>query len=256
MGDSSRVTRALLSTTRPIAIAHRGGAKLRPENTLAAFDHAVSLGVSACECDVHLSSDDEVVVIHDATLDRTTKAKGPVGARTARELAEIGVPRLAELLDRHRGTEWIVEIKGERPDLAERTVRVLRDVHAVDRVVVGSFSQLSLDAVRRLAPELATGASSREARAAARRALFRWPWGRPRFRALQVPFRLRGREVFGESFVRQARRASIAVHVWVVDEPSDMRRLLSWGVSGLISDRPDVAMREISARGARESPPR
>ena len=241
---------------KPLNIAHRGGAALRPENTLAAFDHAVSLGVAACECDVHLSSDDEVVVIHDATLDRTTKARGSVSARTARELAEVGVPRLADLLDRHRGTEWIVEIKGERPDLAERTVRVLRDVRAVDRVLIGSFSQVSLDAVRRAAPEVATGASSREARAAARRALVRWPWGRPPFQALQVPFRVRGREVFGESFVRHARGASIAVHVWVVDDPSDMRRLLSWGVTGLISDRPDIAMREISARAARGSPPR
>jgi glycerophosphoryl diester phosphodiesterase len=253
MADS---TRALVSLAHPIAIAHRGGAKLRPENSPAAFDHAVSLGVTACECDVHLSSDGEVVVIHDATLDRTTNATGPVSARTARELADLGVPRLAELLDRHRGVEWIVEIKGARPDLAERTVGVLRDLDAIDRVIVGSFSQRSLDAVRQIAPKVATGASSREAHAAARRALFRLPWGRRPFQALQVPFRVRGREVFGESFVRQARRASVPLHVWVVDEPSDMRRLLSWGVTGLISDRPDIALREISARGAPESRPR
>lgn len=250
------MTSGLLSLADPIAIAHRGGAKLRPENSAAAFDHAVSLGVTACECDVHLSSDGEVVVIHDATLDRTTKATGSVSARTARELAEIGVPRLAELLDRHRGVEWIVEIKGDSPDLAARTVAVLRDLNAIDRVLVGSFSQVSLDAVRGMAPQLATGASSREAHAAARRALFRLPWGRPRFQTLQVPFRVRGREIVGESFVRQARRASIPVHVWVVDEPSDMRRLLSWGVTGLISDRPDLALREINARGAPESRPR
>lgn len=250
------MTSGLRSLADPIAIAHRGGARLRPENSAAAFDHAVSLGVTACECDVHLSSDGEVVVIHDATLDRTTNAQGSVSARTARELANIGVPRLAELLDRHRGVEWIVEIKGERPDLAERTVGVLRDLHAVDRVVVGSFSQLSLDTVRRIAPNIATGASSREAHAAARRALLRLPWGRRRFQTLQVPFRVRGREIFGESFVREARRASIPVHAWVVDEPSDMRRLLSWGVTGLISDRPDIALREINARGAPESRPR
>jgi glycerophosphoryl diester phosphodiesterase len=246
---------ALLSLA-PIVVAHRGGAKLRPENTFAAFDHAVSLGVAACECDVHVSSDDEVVVIHDATLDRTTNAKGPVAGRTARELADVGVPRLADLLDRHRGVEWIVEIKGERPEVAARTVRVLRDANAVDRVVVGAFSQVVLDAVRKIAPGVATGASSREARAAARRAWFHMPWGRRPFQALQVPFRVRGREVFGEAFVRQARHASIPVHVWVVDEPDDMRRLLSWGVSGLITDRPDLALREITARGALESPRR
>src|SRR5690606_17160459 len=98
----------------------RGGAGLRPENTMAAFEHAVSLGVDAVECDVHLARDGEVVVIHDDTLDRTTDARGPVSALTAAELARvdagasfvdasggapwrgagIGVPRLADLLDR------------------------------------------------------------------------------------------------------------------------------------------------------------
>src|SRR5512134_2212691 len=75
----------LLSLTDVAAIAHRGGARLRPENTLAAFDHALSLGVDALECDVHLSRDGEPVVIHDPTLDRTTEASGPVAARTAAE---------------------------------------------------------------------------------------------------------------------------------------------------------------------------
>jgi glycerophosphoryl diester phosphodiesterase len=81
--DASR----LLSLTDVTAIAHRGGSKLRPENTMVAFDHAVAIGADAIECDVHLSHDGEVVVIHDPTLDRTTDATGPVSARTARELA-------------------------------------------------------------------------------------------------------------------------------------------------------------------------
>ena len=68
------------------AIAHRGGSKLRPENTMAAFDHAVTLGVDALECDVHLSRDGEVVVIHDPTLDRTTDGRAGLGL-TAAELA-------------------------------------------------------------------------------------------------------------------------------------------------------------------------
>ena len=81
--------RRLLSLTEPAVIAHRGGSKLRPENTLAAFDHAASLGVDGLECDVHLSRDGEPVVIHDPTLDRTTDASGPVSALTADELARV-----------------------------------------------------------------------------------------------------------------------------------------------------------------------
>ncbi len=79
----------LLSLDHLNVIAHRGGSKLRPENTLAAFDHAVTLGVDAIECDVQLSRDGEVVVIHDATLDRTTDARGPVSSLSAAELGRV-----------------------------------------------------------------------------------------------------------------------------------------------------------------------
>src|SRR5579864_8516667 len=80
---------ALLALDRVVAIAHRGGSRLRPENTLAAFDHAMTLGVDGLECDVHLSRDGDVVVIHDATLDRTTDASGPVVARSVGELRQV-----------------------------------------------------------------------------------------------------------------------------------------------------------------------
>src|SRR5689334_9788482 len=123
----------LVSLTDLVAIAHRSGSKLRPENTAVAFEHAAALGVHGFECDVHLSRDGEAVVIHDPTLDRTTDATGPVGALTAAELARVdagyrfneaagfpfrgkagGVPRLAELLRSHRDRPWIIEIKGDR----------------------------------------------------------------------------------------------------------------------------------------------
>src|SRR5438874_310131 len=79
----------LLSLSRVVVIAHRGGSKLRPENTMAAFDYGFALGADAVECDVHLSRDGEVVVIHDSTLDRTTDSTGPVAGLTADELARV-----------------------------------------------------------------------------------------------------------------------------------------------------------------------
>src|SRR5262245_7223078 len=128
----------LVSLTDLVAIAHRGGSKLRPENTAVAFEHASTLGVDGFECDVHLSKDGEPVVIHDPTLDRTTDATGPVRALTAAELARVdaghhfnpvagfpfrgkagGVPRLVDLLSRHRDLPWIIEIKGDRTETAE-----------------------------------------------------------------------------------------------------------------------------------------
>src|SRR5437660_4182396 len=135
-----------LSLSRLTAIAHRGGSKLRPENTLAAFDHAAPLGVDALECDVHLSRDRELVVIHDATLERTTDARGPVSSMTAAELARVdagfhftadgrqpfrdagcGVPTLHQLLDRYRDRMLIIEIKGDDPQVATHTIGVIRE---------------------------------------------------------------------------------------------------------------------------------
>src|SRR5262245_33001806 len=135
---------SLLSTSVPVAIAHRGGSLLRPENTLVAFEHAVGLGVDALECDVHLSRDGDAVVIHDATLERTTDATGPVSAHRADELARAdaayhfgtngtfpfrgqghGVPRLSELLHRCPGIPIVIEIKGDDRRVADRVVDLL-----------------------------------------------------------------------------------------------------------------------------------
>ena len=260
----SELVEPLLNLSRLATIAHRGGARLRPENTLAAFDQAVALGVDALECDVHLSRDGEVVVIHDPTLDRTTDARGPVAAMTANELARVdagfhfdpaagfpyrgrglGVPRLHELLERYRDRPLIVEIKGDAPATAERAIGVIREHDAASRVIVGGFNQPVLDAVRRLLPDLVTSASSREVRHALTRSHFWLAPRRPVFRLFQMPFRLHGRQMFRRSFVRAARRARLPVQAWIVDEPADMRRLIDWGVTGIISDRPDLALAVI-----------
>lgn len=253
---------ALLALDRVVAIAHRGGSRLRPENTLAAFDHAITLGVDGLECDVHLSSDGDVVVIHDETLDRTTSGTGAVAARTAAELARvdagfrfgeadgfpwrgrnIGVPRLAELLTRHADVPVIVEIKGSDPEVGRRALAVIRECRAERRVILAGFSQIVLDEIRRLAPEIPTSASRLEAQSAFTRAKLWLPVKPTPARVFQVPFRYNGREVFGRRFVQAARRGGTPVQAWVVDDPDDMTRLVAMGVTGLISDRPDIAVR-------------
>jgi glycerophosphoryl diester phosphodiesterase len=250
-----------VSLGRVVAVAHRGGSKLRPENTIAAFEHGLALGADAIECDVHLSRDGDVVIIHDPTLDRTTDATGLVVERTARELAEVdagyrfgadagfgyrgrgfGVPRLADVLERFGTQPVVIEIKGDRLETAERTLDVIGRAGAADRVIVGGFNQAVLDVVREHAPEIVTSASLDEARAAIA-AGEAWEPGRaPVFQLFQVPFRLDGQQRFGEPFVRAARRAGLPVHAWIVDTPDDMRELLAWGVTGIISDRPDLAV--------------
>jgi glycerophosphoryl diester phosphodiesterase len=96
--------------------------------------------------------------------------------------------------------------------------------------------------VRRLSPELVTSASSPESYSALRRSYFCMRPRRPAFQLFQVPVRLRGKPILTRRFVRTARRAGLPVQVWVVDEIAEMRRLIDWGVTGIISDRPDRAM--------------
>ena len=252
----------LLSLTEVTAIAHRGGSRLRPENTLAAFDHAVELGVDALECDVHLSSDGEPVVIHDPTLDRTTDATGPVAGRSAIELSRVdagaqfgatdgrpfrgaglGVPLLATLLDRYRDLPIVVEIKGEDVSVAERALAVVRESGALDRVIFGGFSGVVLDAIRRLAPGVPTSASRDEVRHAIDGGDSWRPAPDAGLTLFQAPYRFQGQQVFDRTFVEAIRRARLPVHAWIVDEPEDIERLIDWGVTGIISDRPDTAVR-------------
>jgi glycerophosphoryl diester phosphodiesterase len=245
-----------------LVFAHRGGAKLAPENTLAAFTRGMAEQSDGVECDVHLSRDGVPMVIHDATLDRTTDATGPVSSRTADELARvdagsrfetdgqfpfrgqgIGVPRLAEVLAAVPNGRVIIELKQASTALARAVRDAVRHADAVDRVCVGSFYRIGLDVLRAEAPEIATSASQEEARWTLYRSWCRWPIARRRpYVAFQVPQRAGRLQVISPAFLAQAHRDQARVDVWVVDEPSDIIRLLAGGVDGVISDRPDLAV--------------
>lgn len=240
-----------LRRERPLVFAHRGGAKLAPENTIAAFARGLSHGADGLELDVRLSRDGEVMVIHDATLDRTTDARGRVSQYSADELgrmsvrgSDAGVPRLEEVLTRFPQAALIVELK-EGPELAARAAAVVREARAIDRVVIGSYSRVALQTVRRDEPRIATGSSHEECRLAIYASRLRIPPHWAAYRAFQVPERSGGTRIVSRQFVRAAHAAGVAVQVWTVDEPEDIERLLSWGVDGIISDRPDVAVRTL-----------
>jgi glycerophosphoryl diester phosphodiesterase len=249
----------------PLVYAHRGGAKLRPENTIPAFDHGLSLGADGLEFDVHLSRDGAVVVHHDAALDRTTTGSGPLASLTAAQLAAldaaklwpefagrgIGLPSLREVLGRYPGIPLIIELKVNTPELAQRTIDDVRAAGALECVALGSFGTRALRAARAYEPRIATGSSREETRLALYRSWVRWPVRSPAYRAFQVPEVAGSTRVVSPRFVRDAHAAGCVVQVWTVDEESDVRRLLAWGVDGIISDRPDVAVRVRDAvRGA------
>jgi glycerophosphoryl diester phosphodiesterase len=257
---------------RPLVLAHRGGCALGPENTLLAFERGRAAGADGFEIDVRLSADGEVVVIHDATLDRTTNGRGPVSSMSAAQLAKvdaaywfdregryplrgagIGVPRLADALDRSPDAAFIVELKEDGADVVRRTLDVVRAARAFDRVMIGSFSRRALKEVRRLEPDLPTGAATSETRMALYKSRLRLPLGRTPYRAFQVPEAFGATRVVSPQFIRTAHAADVPVQVWTVDDERDMRRLLEWGVDALITDRPGIAV-EVVRNGAAAEP--
>ena len=252
---------------RPLVYAHRGGSALRPENTIAAFDHGLALGADGLELDVHLSKDGVVVVHHDPTLERTTNGRGRLRDRTADELSRLdagcrftgaggafpyrsqglGVPRLSEVLGRYSEAAMVIEFKVNEPELARRTIEAVRAAGAVDRVSFGSFGWRVLHAARELEPAIPTGASREETRWALYRSWVRWPLGEPGYREFQVPERSGLTTIVTPRFIAHARRAGIPVKVWTVDAEADMRRLIAWGASAIITDRPDVGVGVVRA---------
>lgn len=255
-----------IPTDRPLVFGHRGGSRLAPENTLAAFDRAVAEGVHGLELDVRLSRDGEVMVCHDARIDRTCDALGAIADLTAAELARVdagyrfsdgegsypfrgrgvGVPTLRDVLARYPRHSIIVEMKDDTLALARATVEVVRAAAALDRVCLGSFSSGVLRHARRLAPGTASSGSRREVLLAVIWARLGWLPPFRRYQVLQVPEGREGFRVVAPRFVRAAHRAGIPVQVWIVDGADDIRRLLDWGVDALISDRPDVAVRTVA----------
>lgn len=243
--------------SRPLVFAHRGGAKMGPENTIAAFDAGLAAGADGLELDVRLSGDREVVVMHDATVDRTTSHRGPVCAYSADELGRFnvlgsgeGVPRLRAVLERYSQAVLIVEMKEASTELALRVADLVREAHAIDRVALGSFHAAPLKAVRRHEPRIPTGSASNETRLAlyASYAGIAPFWAG--YKAFQVPESTYGQRVVSKRFVKLAHAAGVAVQVWVVDAPGDVTRLLGWGVDAVISDRPDLAVQAVRAWSA------
>ena len=144
-------------------------------------------------------------------------------------------------------------MKEPGPALAAAVVDEVRRAGAAERVCLGSFGVTSLRAARAPAPEIATSGARFEVRMAFYRSWLGLSPGRVPYRAFQVPETSGYTRVVSPRFVELAHRAGIAVQVWTVDEPDDIRRLLEWGVDGIISDRPDVAVQVVQDWVSRDS---
>jgi glycerophosphoryl diester phosphodiesterase len=254
--------RPFLSSDRPIGFAHRGGSALWPENTLEAFRGALGLGISHLETDVHCTRDGELVVFHDARLDRTTDGHGYLRNFTLAELRRLDagyrmtpdglsfpfrgkglrIPTFAELCELDPEVRINVELKAEGADLPREMWRFIEERGLHDRILVAAAKHSLVREFRAVSRgRVATSASAREVVrfwAAARVGITRRL--RTDYAALQVPVAQGPLTVVTPRFVTAAHDRGLHVHVWTIDDPAEMRRLAALGVDGLMSDRPDL----------------
>ncbi len=248
---------------RPLVLAHRGASHDAPANTLAAFLLAVELGADGAELDVQLSSDGEVVVIHDWTLEGTTDGQGRVADHTLAQLQSLDagswfdpvyagqrIPTLQEVIDAVGASLLLnIELKTEsRQDdgLAAAVVRLVEENRLQDRVVISSFNPLAVWRVGRLNSSLPVGLLySHDMPFYLRR-----PW----LRHLVQPDALHPEyaQVDG-AYMSWARERGYRVNTWTVDDPGDMWRLMRLGVDAIITNRPELLCRVLDAgRGRRK----
>lgn len=241
----------------PIPFAHRGGAEPGiGENSLAAFARAVELGFRYLETDVHATADGILLAFHDRRLGRLTDAKGRIADLTHDEVSGVRInggddtiPTMAELLATFPDAFFNIDVK--EPNAIRPLAELLRAVKAVDRVCVSSFSDRRLAAMRReLGATLCTSAGPREA--------YRfWRASRkpgtvlPQIRAacLQLPPRIGNITVVDERLVAACRRAGRPLHVWTIDDPAEMHRLLDLGADGIMTDDLATLKQVLSERG-------
>ena len=245
-----------LGLESPVAIAHRGGAAEHPENTMAAFEHAVRLGYRCVETDIRATRDGVAVVFHDEDLDRLTEHTGPLVTRDWARLDGVRIhgtepiPRLDDLLGAWPDLRLIIDPKSD--DVVAPLIEALRRTNARDRVCIGSFSASRLRRIRSQAPGCTSCSPAEVVRL--RAASWGVPTGKlaadcaqvpthqPLFGGLSIP-------VVDAAFLRAAHARGMPVQVWTVNDDAEMQRLLDLGADGIMSDRVTALKAVYERRG-------
>jgi glycerophosphoryl diester phosphodiesterase len=261
-----------LEGPRPRLFAHRGGGLEAPENTIEAFAAGLAAGCERLELDVRATSDGEVIVLHDETLDRTTDGRGLARAQTLAEIRAcdagarfvagdgsqpfrergVRVPTLAEVLEAFPGVPLNIEVKQSEPAIESAVLAVLDRFEARRQVLLAAEKGPIMERIRAVATNVITSFSVEDV------AIFLQHWQdgtlagyRPPGVALQVPPSFMGKPVVTEEVVALAHDLGLEVHVWTIDDEVEMERLLDLGADGIITDRPTVGAKVFGRRGLR-----
>lgn len=254
----------------PLLLAHRGSRLLAPENTRCAFDLALSHDSDVLEIDIRLSRDKQIIVTHDATVDRTSNGSGRVIDFTLIDLKKLDAAyrfsdlngnqyrgtgerfmTLQELMQAYPDTRINIDIKDEDTTAAQILAQLLIKSDSVYRVNVGSFHSSTIQAFRRAAPMISTAATQREV---AKLYMRSWLANRnaapehqtlekQSFNVLQIPRFYRGLPLATHRFIGFVHQHNLPIMYWTVNDPNTMRRLLELGANGIVTDRTDLAQK-------------
>jgi glycerophosphoryl diester phosphodiesterase len=248
----------------PIGLAHRGGGREAPENSLSAFRNAQRLGFRYFETDVRATADGKVMVFHDGTLNRVTGRVGRISSLPYSEVrrAKIGgvdqILRLEELFEEFPDTFINIDVKDDHT--VEPFLAMMKDSRHCDRVCVASFGTSRLRTIRgALGGSVATALTPPEVAALVASSRL-GPLGRipnlalsAQAQCVQVPITQNRVPIVTQRLVDTAHRRGLVVHVWTVDDEVQMHRLFDLGVDGIVTDRPTVLNRVLSQRRKEQS---
>jgi glycerophosphoryl diester phosphodiesterase len=256
----------------PLVFGHRGACGECPENTLVSFERALAQGADVLETDVHVTRDGEIVVLHDADVARTTDGRGEIAQLDFAEAARLDagyrfrgadgaapfrgrglrIPRLAELLATFPDARFNIELKACDPRLVAGVLGLLRGREERTLLAAERDDTMALlrAAVRERGSGVALGASLGDVLGFVRAAVAgSAPPAGPM--ALQIPAEFAGRPLVTPELLAFARAHGVQVHVWTINEPAEMARLLALGVDGVMSDFPGRLRAVVdAARGA------
>lgn len=257
-------------SNRVLNIAHRGGRVEAPEATIEAFHSAVKIGVDALEMDLHGTLDGAVVVIHDASVDRTTNGTGLVEDLTLEEIQELDagyeftrdrgetypfrgqgvrIPTFEEVLETFPDQFMNVEIKSEGPSIITQVVDALEQYEMMDKVLIASFDPTIIADFRAAAPDVLTAFSLDEGVAFFGLTPEQEATYEPPAEFLQVPPTFGEIVVLTPEFIARARRFDLKIHVWDVSGAEQMNEIIDLGVDGLIVDDPETLENILQERG-------
>ena len=244
---------------RSINIAHRNGHALMPANTVEAGLYALEVGADILEIDVHLTADKQLVVRHDEIIDTTSDGVGRISEMTLAEIANysakfheieypnrlspahIKIPSLTALFERIPNARFLIEIKPQDNDASSRLCQVIKQYNMAEQVLVGSFHTSVLKHFRRTCPEVPTSHGKSEIRHFF--ILAKLGLGHlfnPQGYSMQLPMSFRGAEVFSSKLLKAARKLNLKVEIWTVNDADTFDKLITMGVDGIITDRPDL----------------